>query len=129
MPYYHGTMKRNLSSIQRHGLGGISVDPNFEGAVAGGVYLASDPAISIMVMIEHYVAAGDPDSVPRDQFDEWVIIVIDDHRIDKRFLESDPQVPTSREVWRYARPLDISGCVVLPVNDLLKSFAGETIAK
>ena len=128
MPYFHGTRRSALPSILRHGLGAIDTGPNAEECVRG-VYLASDPRISIAVLLGQYLETASEDSSPRRELENFVIIVIDDARIDSRKLLADPQVTRWRGAWLYCGTIDVINAPLLTVDEVYAGwqFEPETV--
>lgn len=124
MPYFHGTRRSVLPSILRHGLGGIDTGPIAEECVRG-VYLASDPRICLAILLGQLLAIGDESVSPRKELENWLIIVIDDARIDARKLEADPQVSSWRGAWLYRGVIDVTNAVLLTVDEI---YTGWTYA-
>jgi hypothetical protein len=122
MPYFHATRRERLSSIYRHGLGGVDIGPVAE-ICERGVYLASDPRISIAVMVGQLFTLEDETVSPRDYIASLVIIVVDDARLDRRKLEPDPQVKTWQGSWLYRGVVDVTNAVLLTVDEV---YAGWT---
>ena len=122
MPYFHGTRRAQLASIMRHGLGGVDIGPNAEECVRG-VYLASDPRICVAVLLGQFLATADEAASPRDEVAGFVVIVIDDARIDQRRLVRDPQVTAWQGAWLYHGVIDVANAVVLDVDQV---YAGWT---
>ncbi|BCB21952.1 hypothetical protein [Bosea sp. ANAM02] len=117
MPFFHATFRKHLNSIRRHGLGADGHGTNWPGCAAG-VYLAAHPAICVSVMLEHYLAYGDPSSVPSEHLDEICVIVVDDSRVRSDRLLADPQTSRS-DSFVYSGVIDISGLPVLGVEEAL----------
>lgn len=117
MPFFHATFCRHLPSIRRVGLGADGHGANWPGC-AGGVYLATNPAVCVSVMLEHYLAFGDPNSVPSDHLNEICVIVIDDARVRPDLLGADPQASRSDSLI-YTGVIDVSGMPVLGVEEAL----------
>ena len=115
MPYFHGTRRSQLASILRHGLGGVDTGANAEECVRG-VYLASDPRICVAILFGQFMALADETTSPRDEVESFVVIVVDDARIDLRKLEADPQVATWRGAWLYRGVIDITNAPLLDVD-------------
>lgn len=112
MPYYHATYAHRLGSIQRHGLGAVLDDKNFVDS-ENGVFLAENPLIAIMFLVEHYAATGAPDSSPKETFATFRVLVIDDGRVDPARLVPDPSAPAEAGCWLYRGVIDVRGLAVL----------------
>ena len=123
MPYFHGTRRALLASIMRHGLGGVDTGPNAEECVRG-VYLASDPRICVAILLGQFLSLADETTSPRDEVADFVVIVVDDARIDRDKLVSDPQVTTWQGAWLYQGVIDVTNAVVLDVDQV---YAGWTV--
>lgn len=118
MPFYHVTRADRLPSILRHGLGGFDGGRNWE--CEDGVYLASDPAIGLAVMLQHYCEFGAADSVPSEEVASWRCIVVDDSRIRVELLRPDPEFPEpSGRSMIYDGVVDVRGMPVLDVHGVL----------
>lgn len=124
MPYFHGTRRPHLPSILKHGLGGVDTGPNAE-ECERGVYLASDPRICIAILVGQYLGTGTDDSSPREEIENFVVIVIDDARIDRRKLVADPQVTTWRGAWLYDGTIDIINAPLLTVDEVYAGWRFE----
>ena len=116
MPFFHVTRADRLPSILRHGLGGAAGGKNWE--CEDGVYLASDPAVGLAVMLQHYCEHGAADSAPAEEVASWRCIVVDDSRIRVELLRPDPEVPGGRSMI-YAGVVDVRGMPVLDVAGVL----------
>ena len=115
MPYFHATHRKNLRSIQRYGLGGLPDAPkNFP--CEDGTYLATSPEVAFGFLIENYINSGDSRSNPSAELDEFIVIVVDDSRLDHG-LQSDPQVTNPNAgCFLYRGVIDIRG---MPILDAL----------
>lgn len=123
MPFFHATFEKHVPSILKSGLGGNGGQPNWPG-IDGGVYLSELPAVSLLVMVEQYYHFGDPSSVPRDHFNEIVVIVIDDSRVDRSRLAPDPLI-TNHPVHRYLGTIDVSGMPIIPFDEMAEEIRAE----
>lgn len=121
MPFFHATFRKHVPSILRHGLGGTSGEANWPG-IEPGVYLSELPAVSLLVMVEQYCRFGDPDSVPRDHFDDVVVFVIDDSRVDRSRLAPDPLI-ADHPVHRFLGTIDVTGMPVIPFEEMAEYAA------
>ena len=119
MPYYHATRDRHLPSIRRHGLGGLLVEPNWPDCLTG-VYLAENPAVAVSFLIEHILKHAPTAQSPREELASWIVIVVDDARVDRMKLSPDPQVGVPG-VWLYSAVLDVTNAVVVAVTDLFST--------
>ena len=117
MPYFHATRRERLPSIFRHGLGGIDPGPTSVDCERG-VYLAEDPRLAILMMIDHYLSVGAPDSKPAEELKSWVVLLIDDARIDAGKLDRDQNLDENAGSWLYRGVIDITGCVQLTADDI-----------
>lgn len=117
MPYFHATRRQNLPSILAHGLGGRDPGANSE-ACERGVYLAADPRLSLLMMILHYLNGGPDQPRPADELEQWVVLLVDDARIDCRLLRPDPQVATWKGSWLYDGVIDVTGAVQLSALEI-----------
>lgn len=116
MPYFHGTRRTRIESILTHGLGWNGAEQNWD--CDKGVYLAAHPALSVFVMLDHYVQAGDPNSVPKNELEDMCIIVIDDGRVDASKLDADPMIDR-KDVWLYRGMIDVSNMPVISVEQAM----------
>lgn len=116
MPFFHATFRKHVPSILRHGLGGNGAEANWPG-IEAGVYLSEHPAVSLLVMVEQYCRFGDPESVPRDHFNDVVVFVIDDSRVDRSKLAHDPLI-SNHPVHRFLGIIDVSRMPVIPFEDM-----------
>lgn len=116
MPFFHVTREDRLPSILRHGLGGAGGGKNWD--CGNGVYLASDPAVGLAVMIQHYCEHGSVDRPPALEVASWRCIVVDDARIRPDLLRPDPEIAGGRSMI-YDGVIDVRGMPVLAVDDVL----------
>lgn len=119
MPYYHATWRRHLPSIRKHGLGGAMPDrQNFP--VESGVYMSTDAAVAVSMMIEAYMLNGDDWGMsPPEALEAMCVIVVDDSRIDQRMVDADPNVERRDLTILYRGVIDISALPVLSVDDVI----------
>jgi hypothetical protein len=117
MPYYHGTHSWKLPSIRRFGLGGALVEKNYPDC-DNGVYLSLTPEFCLYFLIEHYIDAGDENSIPSQQLKEFRVIVIDDARVNETMLRHDPHLIDVPGVFLYKGVIDITAMPVLDVGQL-----------
>lgn len=124
MPYYHATWIENLEDIRKHGIRPTSVErKNFPGSPEG-VYLATDPLIAVGFLVEALVERDDLRSSgsPAEDLARIRIIVVDDARIDQSKLTIDPVIDRPDIAFLYSGVVDISGSVVLDVNQVQEAF-------
>lgn len=121
MPFFHATFRKHVPSILRHGLGAQAGEPNWPG-IEPGVYLSELPAVSLLVMVEQYCRFGDPGSVPRDHFENVVVFVIDDSRVDRSKLVPDPLIE-NHPVHRFLGIIDVTAMPVVPFEQMA-GYAG-----
>lgn len=116
MPFYHATYLERLPSILKLGLR-PGHERNFPDAEPG-VYLTTEPAIAIMMLIDHYLEAGDTEITPPQQLERIRVIVIDDSRVDPARLRGDPQAPEGYHdtIMIYDGIVDVTNMPVLPVS-------------
>ncbi len=74
--------------------------------------------VCVSVMLEHYLAFGETDSVPSEHLDEICVIVIDDARVRPELLGPDPQV-SRPDSFVFRGSIDVSGMPVLGVEEAL----------
>lgn len=116
MPYYHATTADRIPSILRHGLGGIDTGPRAEDCERG-VYLASNPLVSLAIALEHAIKAMDEESAPREALDAIRVIVVDDVRLTAWRLRPDPHVDEVVGSWLYDGVIDITGLPILTLDE------------
>lgn len=117
MPYYHATRRHLLESIIRYGLGGFVIERNFPESEPG-VYLSDEPLLAVGMLIDRFIDVANPDSNPRLELDSWVVIVIDDARVNPQRLLPDPQLDTLDGFWLYDGVIDVRNAVVVAATDL-----------
>jgi hypothetical protein len=117
MPYYHGTFLRHIDSILKNGLRPTGVEQNWDGCDEG-VYLTENVHACAFVMVDHYMQFGKEDSIPEEHIGSFRFIVIDDSRIDKRKLRTDPLINRS-DVHRYLGIIDVTGMPILTIDDFV----------
>jgi hypothetical protein len=117
MTFYHATYRHRLDSIRRHGLTPTVADPNFPGAEPG-VYLASDPMIPVAFLLEHSIENANEKDNPSQIVENFVVIVIDDSRLDKRKLGPDPQLSEQEGLWCYRGVIDVTNMPILDIATL-----------
>jgi hypothetical protein len=117
MPYFHATRKHLLPSIFERGLGGAVIERNFD--CEPGVYLSEDPMLGGLFLFESIMTGKTPRraATPRDELASWIVIVIDDARIDQGRLKSDPQTELPG-FWRYEGIIDVTGAAVVPFEQI-----------
>jgi hypothetical protein len=117
VPYYHATRRHLLESIIRYGLGGLVVERNFPESEPG-VYLSDEPLLAVGMLIDKFLDVADPASNPSRELESWVVIVIDDARVNPRRLRPDPQMDALDGFWLYDGIIDVTNAVVIAVMDL-----------
>ena len=117
MPYFHATRDRLIPSIRQHGLGGALVEQNFPGCLPG-VYLADSPEMALMFLLEAVTDGTNRAITPKDEISTWVVIVVDDARVNPGKLRLDPQVELPG-IWLYDGIIDVRNAVVVQVDNLL----------
>jgi hypothetical protein len=75
------------------------------------------------ILLGQFLALADETTSPRDEVESFVVIVVDDARIDRRKLVRDPQVTTWQGAWLYQGVIDVTNAVVLDVDQV---YAGWT---
>lgn len=123
MPYYHATWRRHLPSIRENGLGGAAPDrQNFP--VESGLYLAHDPAVAVSVLVEAYIESGDGMGMgPSEALRAMCVLVVDDSRINPRFIDVDPNIERRDLTVLYRGVVDVAALPVLSVEDLFPANA------
>lgn len=121
MPFFHGTRRVLLPSIMRHGLGGVDIGPNVEDCVRG-VYLASDPRLCLAILLGQTMALMDETSSPREELASWVVIVIDDTRINRQRLRADPHVDSWHGSWLYDGVIDVTNAPLLDIDQVYQGW-------
>jgi hypothetical protein len=124
VPYYHTSFRKHVPSILKHGLGGRIVEQNWKGCDTG-VYLSSELAVAVWVMIDQYLQFGDSDSVPMAHFGEVVFFVIDDCRVNKTLLGVDPLLTKRSDVWLYNGVIDVTNMPVIDFDTVVKEIIRE----
>lgn len=117
MPFYHATQRQRLASILEKGIR-TGEKQNFE--CEPGVYLADSPIIAFGFLIEDYLLKADEESRPSEDLKDFIVIVIDDARIDQTLLGPDPNVGKNWEehLFLYEGVIDVTGMPVLDANVL-----------
>lgn len=120
MPYYHATRRSRLREILREGLHGRA-EQNFE--CERGVYLSTEPIIAVGFLLEKFLESEDPAKKPSEEIEDFVIIVIDDSRVNKKKLKPDPNV---EEMWQeylflHQDDIDVNGMPLLDVEQVFTS--------
>jgi len=117
MPFYHATRRRHLASILREGLH-CEAAQNFE--CEKGVYLAIDPAIAFGFLLEDFFLKATDESKPSKELKDFIVIVIDDARVDKALLKPDPNVEGKwqKRLFIYPITIDITGMPILDADIL-----------
>ena len=121
MPYYHATHRHRLPSIIENGLGWNGAVQNWPG-VARGVYLAEEPEVAVLMMVEHFLEAAPDDIPPLQALGEIALIVIDDSRVPRAMLGPDPSLPIDG-IWLYRGTLDVRNMPVIGVDALMADRA------
>lgn len=120
MPYFHGTYRDRLALIRSHGLGGVDPGPNSE-ACERGVYLSTDPRLCIyMLLMHHLESRGQPDASPEDVMSNWVVLLVDDSRIDARRMSADPHVADGVGSYLYRGVVDVVGAIELSAQQIIR---------
>jgi hypothetical protein len=88
--------------------------------VEAGVYLSTDPAVAISMMIEAYVLNGEDWGMsPPEALEAMCVIVVDDSRIDQRMIDVDPNVERRDMTIFYRGVIDVAALPILSVNDVI----------
>lgn len=116
MPYYHGTHVQKIPSIQKHGLGGIVVEKNFD--CEDGVYLSTEPVVCVGMLVDHLLTTGSDGTNPSEVLKSFRVIVIDDSRVNPSKLNQDPNVDVEG-CYLYRGVIDITGMPILDVDAIL----------
>lgn len=129
MPYFHATWSRHVPSIRKRGLGGAAPDRrNFP--VEEGVYLASDPAVAVSMLLDAYLESGDGLAMaPPQAVAAMSVLVIDDARLNPDLLEHDPNVEASGLTFIYRGVIDVSALPELSVDQAIGDIAKEDAAR
>ena len=117
MALYHATRRHRLASILAKGLRSGEAQ-NFE--CMPGVYLADSPIIAFGFLIEDYLLKADETSKPSRDLKNFIVIVVDDARIDETRLEPDPNVGKNWQghLFRYEGVIDVNGMPILDADVL-----------
>jgi hypothetical protein len=109
-----------LASILRHGLGGALPDrKNFD--CKDGVYLATEPSVAILILVEAALASALDTDSPQEVIDSMRLLVIDDSRIDASRCEPDPNVERRGLAFVYQGIVDVRGMPILDVDAAMKA--------
>ena len=118
MTYYHATTCEKLPSIQRWGLGGTrNVQKNFD--CLDGVYLAFDPMLALGFLLEKALAGPFLCKTPKDCVAAFVVIVIDEARIDERRLSVDPNIK-KEGFWIFNGIVDVASMPVIDAEQVMQ---------
>lgn len=117
MPYYHATRRHRLEAILREGLHPRAAQ-NFE--CEPGVYLANDPLIAFGFLLEDFFAKATDDTKPSEELKDFVVIVVDDSRVNAALLKPDPNVEGhwQERLFLHHGDIDVTGMPVLDADIL-----------
>lgn len=112
MPYYHATHMKRLDAIYKEGLHSRAKQ-NFD--CKKGVYLALDPYIAFGFLLEDFFAKADEQAKPSQEAKNFLVIVIDDARINPDLLHPDPNVEGKwqKELFIYGGEIDITAMPII----------------
>jgi hypothetical protein len=127
MPFFHATSRRLLPSILQLGLGS---QPTKRSTVEcePGVYLAQDPNVCVALEVERFLSLVAQDSTkqlmptPREELADWVVIVVDDARLDPSLLIRDEGVTEYANCWRYTGVIDVTNAAMIDVAVLEREW-------
>jgi len=117
MPFYHATRRRHLPSILREGLHSEAAQ-NFE--CEKGVYLSLDPAIAFGFLLEDFFLKATDESKPSQELKDFIVIVVDDARVNQAQLKPDPNVEGKwqERLFIYEGCIDVTGMPILDADIL-----------
>lgn len=117
MPFYHATRRSRLPSIMSIGLRG-SEEQNFE--CEAGVYLARSPIIAWYFLLEDLIERMDDSTSPSGEMADFIVIVVDDSRVEAARLRPDPNVEGrwQDELHLYDGIIDVRGMPILDADML-----------
>lgn len=81
--------------------------------------IARDPRLALLVMVDHLLEAGSPHALPRDELASWVVVLVDDARLDPRRLGDDPHLE-GVGAHLYRGVIDVASARVLEARDVLR---------
>jgi hypothetical protein len=124
VPFYHATRRTRLESILQTGLQPVSPQ-NFD--CPPGVYLSDSPIVAFGFLIEHFLINADDSSRPSEEVKDFVVIVIDDSRINSKRLLPDPNVSGKwqKHLFIYDNIIDVTGMPILDADDLFPKQEGD----
>jgi hypothetical protein len=118
VPFFHVTFDRHIPSILKHGLGGRITEQNFPGCEAG-VYLATDHAIGLVMLIAEMMEREDDSVSPKNWIASVRVIVVDDTRVNPKLLSIDESFPDSALIKRYEGVIDVTGMPILDIDQAM----------
>jgi hypothetical protein len=124
MPYYHATTRDRIQSIQRHGLGEPSEAQRNFAFSQEGVCLASDPMMSVGFLLERAISGEWSHLSPKEALALFVVIVIDDSRVDPARLQPDPNIRLDG-FWLYGGVVDITAMPIISAEDVAREFGSR----
>lgn len=119
MTYYHATHRDRLPSILEHGLGWAGAAQNWD--CKRGVYLAEEPGLAVLLMVESYLHTAPEDMTPAEALGEIAIICLDDSRVPRIQLGPDPGIPLDG-VWLYRGVIDARNMPVLTIDEIMAGY-------
>jgi hypothetical protein len=88
--------------------------------VERGVYLSTDPAVAISMLIEAYMMNGDEwEMAPPEALEAICVLVVDDTRIDRRLVDVDPNIERRDMTILYRGVIDIAALPVLSLDEII----------
>lgn len=118
MPFFHATWRDNLPSIMSKGLGAADpIERNFD--CVPGTYLSEEAWIALGFLVEAFMEKADADCNPSEMVKQMAVIVVDDSRVERSRLRSDPNIDRHVGTWLYDGIIDVRGMPVLSVDDVI----------
>jgi hypothetical protein len=88
--------------------------------VERGVYLSTDPAVAISMLIEAYMKNGDEwKMAPPEALEAICVLVVDDTRIDRRLVDVDPNIERRDMTVLYRGVIDVAALPVLSLDEII----------
>lgn len=117
MPFYHATRRRRLATILKEGLHPRALQ-NFE--CERGVYLSTDPFVAFGFLLEDFFLKATDETKPSQELKDFIVIVIDDSRVDIARLKPDPNVEGKWQdcLFIHTGDIDVTGMPILDADIL-----------
>jgi hypothetical protein len=124
MPFYHATTLDRIESIQKHGLGGLAAAGQMFPGCESGVYLAAEALFALGFLIEKYIEGGFGRGSPAEMLKLFVVIVVDDARIDRTRLRQDPNIAMAG-FWIYDGVVDVNAMPVVSADAVYDALLAD----